>query len=70
MIPAEEKSEQQETAPKPVIWIASSRKDLRAFPKDVKDVVGFALYQASNGREENEHAKQQNSKKSRQSKDE
>lgn len=34
---------------KPVIWIAGSRKDVQAFPGDVKDVVGFALYQAQLG---------------------
>jgi len=45
----EETGEPQETGPKPVIWIASSRKDLRAFPEDVKDVIGFALYQAQMG---------------------
>jgi len=50
MMPAEEKGEPQETEPKRVIWIASSRKDLRAFPEDVKDVIGFALYQAQIGK--------------------
>jgi phage-related protein len=34
---------------KPVIWIGSSRSDLRAFPKPVKDVVGYALYVAQQG---------------------
>ncbi len=50
MMPDEEKGEPHGTQPKPVIWIASSRKDLRAFPEDVKDVVGFAIYQAQIGK--------------------
>lgn len=34
---------------KPLAWIASSQKDLRAFPEDVKDVMGFALHLAQTG---------------------
>lgn len=34
---------------KPLAWIASSLKDLKAFPEDVRDVVGFALYEAQLG---------------------
>ncbi len=34
---------------KPLFWIASSKDDLRAFPEVVKDVMGFALYQAQTG---------------------
>jgi phage-related protein len=34
---------------KPLAWIASSQKDLRAFPEDVKDVMGFALHLAQAG---------------------
>jgi phage-related protein len=34
---------------KPLFWIASSREDLRDFPEDVRDVMGFALYQAQKG---------------------
>ena len=34
---------------KPVEWISSSLKDLRAFPDDVRDVMGFALYLAQIG---------------------
>ena len=34
---------------KPAFWIASSKEDLRAFPEEVKDVIGFALYQAQEG---------------------
>jgi len=35
--------------PKNLEWIGSSKKDVRSFPEDVKDVVGFALRQAQNG---------------------
>src|SRR5271157_834202 len=31
---------------KPVIWIGSSRKDLREFPETVQDHMGYALYVA------------------------
>lgn len=34
---------------KPVIWIGSSRKDLRAFPELVQDYIGYALYVAQCG---------------------
>jgi phage-related protein len=34
---------------KPLFWIASSRDDLRKFPEDVKDTMGFALFQAQKG---------------------
>ncbi|MDJ0676086.1 MAG: type II toxin-antitoxin system RelE/ParE family toxin [Calothrix sp. MO_167.B42] len=32
--------------PKPVEWIASSLDDLKDFPEDVQQVVGYALYRA------------------------
>ena len=35
--------------PKAVFWIGSSRKDLRAFPKLVRQTVGQALYEAQTG---------------------
>lgn len=35
--------------PKPVEWIGSSLKDLRAFPEDVRETIGFALYLAQTG---------------------
>lgn len=35
--------------PKPVFWIGSSRKDLKAFPDSVQDVCGFALWLAQTG---------------------
>jgi phage-related protein len=34
---------------KPLLWVGSSLKDLRAFPEEVKDEIGFALYQAQMG---------------------
>jgi phage-related protein len=34
---------------KPVIWVGSSRKDLRAFPEPVQDLMGYALYVAQCG---------------------
>ena len=36
-------------APRPVEWIGSARADLRSFPEAVRDVVGYALYQAQIG---------------------
>lgn len=42
-------NEETEEPVKPLFWIASSKDDLRSFPEDVKDVMGFALYQAQNG---------------------
>jgi phage-related protein len=36
--------------PKPLFWIGSSRKDLKAFPPAVRQAVGFALFQAQLGR--------------------
>jgi phage-related protein len=34
---------------KPLIWIGSSRKDLRTFPEPVQDHMGYALYVAQRG---------------------
>jgi phage-related protein len=34
---------------KPLIWIGSSLDDLRAFPEEVKQVMGYALYLAQTG---------------------
>lgn len=34
---------------KRLIWVGSSRKDLSSFPDEVKDVMGYALYQAQLG---------------------
>src|SRR5881227_914022 len=35
--------------PKPVFWVASSRKDLKKFPKGVRQTVGQALFDAQSG---------------------
>lgn len=32
-----------------MIWVGSSRKDLRAFPEPVQDHLGYALYVAQRG---------------------
>ena len=34
---------------KRVIWVGSSRHDLRGFPDDVQDYMGYALYVAQRG---------------------
>jgi phage-related protein len=34
---------------KPVIWVGSSRVDLREFPASVQDHMGYALYVAQRG---------------------
>ncbi len=34
---------------KPVIWVGSSREDVREFPEPVQDHVGYALYVAQRG---------------------
>lgn len=48
MMTIEDKEEGDETE-RPLFWIAGSKDDLRAFPEMVKDVMGFALYQAQKG---------------------
>ncbi len=35
--------------PKPLEWIGSTLKDLRAFPEEVRETIGFALYLAQIG---------------------
>ena len=35
---------------KALIWIGSSRKDIRRFPESVKDDIGFALRQIQKGK--------------------
>lgn len=35
---------------KSVIWVGSSRRDLRSFPEPVQDHIGYALYVAQRGR--------------------
>ena len=34
---------------KSIVWIGSSRRDLKSFPAEVKDVMGYALYEAQRG---------------------
>jgi len=34
---------------KPLSWVGSSRDDIRALPKEVRDVFGYALYLAQAG---------------------
>jgi len=34
---------------KPLVWISRTRADLSAFPEEVKDSIGFALYVAQQG---------------------
>lgn len=34
---------------KPVVWIGRARRDLSAFPEEVKDAIGYALYIAQRG---------------------
>jgi len=34
---------------KAIVWVGSSLRDLRCFPDDVKDVIGYSLYQAQIG---------------------
>jgi phage-related protein len=34
---------------KPVVWVGSSRKDLRKFPDPVQHQVGYAIYIAQRG---------------------
>lgn len=36
---------------KPVVWMGSSRRDLKTFPDDVQAHVGYALYGAQCGEE-------------------
>jgi phage-related protein len=35
--------------PKPILWIGSSRRDLKTFPKQVRADIGQALYTAQMG---------------------
>jgi phage-related protein len=39
------------TSQKPVLWIGSSRDDLRSFPDEVRRVMGIAINDAQNGGE-------------------
>ena len=37
------------SAVKPLFWVGGTKKDLKALPDDVQDVVGYALYLAQTG---------------------
>ena len=39
----------EQRGPKPVFWVASSRKDLKKFPKSARQTVGQALFDAQTG---------------------
>jgi phage-related protein len=39
---------------KPVIWLGSSRSDLRAFPQDARRIAGFQLRRVQQGLEPND----------------
>ena len=41
---------------KPLYWVASAKRDLKAMPMDVQDTFGFALHQAQT-RKKHEQAK-------------
>src|SRR5436853_6934708 len=43
------KDDSEPASPKPVLWVGSSRKDLRRFPKGVRQTVGQALFDAQTG---------------------
>ena len=34
---------------KPVVWIGSTKDDLVAFPEEVVDAIGYALYESQKG---------------------
>jgi phage-related protein len=39
---------------RPLLWVASARKDLQAMPEEVQDAIGYALYFAQTGRKHNQ----------------
>ena len=40
---------EQENRVKPVVWVGTSHEDLKEFPSDVQDEMGYALYVAQLG---------------------
>lgn len=40
---------QRRHAPKPLFWVGTALEDLRAFPQEVKQVMGYALHLAQAG---------------------
>ncbi len=49
MMSARSSEPEGRSAVKPLFWIGDTRDKLRGFPEKVKDVTGFALYQAQRG---------------------
>jgi phage-related protein len=41
--------DQEEEVPKPVFWVGNSLINLREFPDEVRQAMGFALWQAQTG---------------------
>ncbi len=41
---------ESESGPRPVVWIASSKRDLKALPEVVQRSIGFALWRAQIGK--------------------
>jgi phage-related protein len=39
-----------QSGPKPLVWMGDSLETLQRFPEDVKDELGFALFQAQTGK--------------------
>ncbi len=39
----------EERKPRPLVWVGSSKDDLKEFPDEVQDHIGFALYIAQIG---------------------
>ena len=38
-----------QSSPRPLVWIGSTRRDVRAFPPSVRRDIGYALYAAQDG---------------------
>ena len=49
-------SKESPPEPKPLVWLASTKKDLMALPEEVIDTFGYALHLAQTGKK-HEHAK-------------
>ncbi len=47
-------SEVPPAAPRELVWVGSSKRDLLAFPDVVQDVMGYALWLAQIGRKHND----------------
>ena len=39
-----------ESPPKPIVWIATTKRDLAAMPEAVRKGIGFALWRAQEGK--------------------